>query len=76
MAQCFLLMAWLAGRSWQSGSRPIKNFGKAMGMTFPVWTPDATTKLTFMGLSQKLNSDPETVWPTIERLPVVKTDRF
>src|SRR3954462_1362699 len=48
MAQCCLLIAWLAGRSWHCGSRPIRNCGPGIGIIFPWWTPDATTRLTFM----------------------------
>src|SRR3954468_16524897 len=61
MAQCCLLMAWLAGRSWHWGSRPMRNCGPGIGIIFPWWTPDATTRLTFMvepALDQKPGDRP------------------
>src|SRR5438132_1350045 len=41
-------MAGLAGRNWHCGSRPMTNWGRVIGMTFPVCTPWATTRLNFM----------------------------
>ena len=34
-AQCCLLTAWLAGRSWHCGSRPTRNCDPTMGTTLP-----------------------------------------
>ena len=34
-AQCCLLTAWLAGRNWHCGSRPMRNCGVVIGITLP-----------------------------------------
>src|SRR5262245_50861003 len=47
-AQCRLLTAGLEGRNWQPSSRPITNWATGIGMAFPLWTPSATTKLSFI----------------------------
>src|SRR4051812_32869516 len=48
MAQCRLLIAALAGRSWHWASRPMTNCGRVIGMAFPEWTPPSTTRRSFM----------------------------
>ncbi len=41
------LTSTLLGRRWHDSSRPIRNTGKATGMTFPSGLPETTIRFTF-----------------------------
>src|ERR1700719_375959 len=43
-AQWRLLTNELAGRSWQTGSRPMRNGQRLMGITFPCHLPGVSTR--------------------------------